>query len=329
LVEVGRHGGFSVNRLGLDATAFPLSFSVREASGSWMVDASAAQAAELADVLMRAAGDTVTVVGLWTSSFLDEDYAQWPPSRIAASQGTCFRAHPLGALASGVPGLSEEAVEIRRDDLPAFLAGWSPYELTLVDMPGSPSTGQVEEIALAIGTATYDEPVLPALPGSRLRYSGHDDCYFHVESADQAVPAALLSRLLALLAGSALAAGSPVDVTEPTSVITESLIREHAHWVGWLGAGSGDTVTVSLAAVTAPWRLSHPLPGRTDRLLTYDARQGAWRQAAHPAKAELLALIMKARKTDRARESPDGRSDLTEGCRDACGHERRRGDRGC
>jgi hypothetical protein len=51
-VEVGRHGAFSVNSIGLNGTPFPLSFSVREASGSWMVDATAAQAGELADVLI-------------------------------------------------------------------------------------------------------------------------------------------------------------------------------------------------------------------------------------------------------------------------------------
>ncbi len=232
-----------------------------------MVDAAAAQAWELADVLMRAVSDTIVVVDLGTSSFLDKDDVQWPPSRIAAGQGVSCRVHPLGALASGVIGLSEEAVAMRRDDLSLFLAGWSPYELTLVDMPGSPNPRRMEEIALAIGTAAYDEPVLPALPGSRLRYSGHDDCYLRVESADRTVPAALLSRLLALLAGSALAGASPVEVPEPASVITASLIGDHPHWTGRLSAVSGDTVTVSLSAVAAPWRLGHPIPGRTDRLL--------------------------------------------------------------
>jgi hypothetical protein len=282
LVEVGRLGAFSVNSIGVDGTPFPLSFSIREASGSWMVDATAAQASELADVLIRAASDTIVVVDLRTSSFLDNDYVQWLPSRIAARLGVTCRVHPLGALASGVAGLSEEAVAMRRDDLPVFLDGWSPYELTLVDMPGSPSPGQVEEIALAIGTAAYDEPVLPALPGSLLRYSGHDDCYIHVESADRTVPAALLSRLLALLAGSALAGASPVEVPEPASVIIASLIGDHPHWAGRLSAVSGDTVTVSLSAVAAPWRPRHPLPERTDRLLTCDVRQGLWRAASVP-----------------------------------------------
>jgi hypothetical protein len=285
VVEVGCHGAFSVNSIGLDGTPFPLSFSVREASGSWIVDATAAQAGELADVLMRAASDTIVVVNLGTNSFLDKDDVQRPLPRIAAGQGVSCQVHPLGALASGVIGLSEEAAAMRRDDLPRFLAGWSPYELTLADMPGGPDPERMEEIALAIGTAAYDEPVLPGLPGSRLRYSGHDDCYLHVESTDRTVPAALLSRLLALLAGSALAGASPVEVPEPSGVITTSLIEDHSHWTGRLSAVSGNTVTVSLSAVAAPWRLSHPLPERTDRTLTHDVRRGLWRLATVPAQS--------------------------------------------
>jgi len=169
---------------------------------------------------------------------------------------------------------------MRRDNLPVFLAGWSPYELTLVDLPGSPSPGQVEEIALTIGTTAYGEPVLPAIPGSRLRYSGHDDCYLHVESADRTLPAALLGRLLALLAGSALAGASPAEVPEPASVITASLIGDHPYWTGRLGTVSGNTVTVSLSAVAVPWRLGHPLPEQADCLLTCDLRQRLWRVAS-------------------------------------------------
>jgi hypothetical protein len=280
VVEVGRDGAFSVNRIGVDRTSFPLSFSARETGGSWMVDATAAQAGELADVLAGAAGDTIVVVDLATTSFLDEDHAEWQPSRIAAGQGVSCQAHPLGSLASGVIGLSEEAIAMQSDDLPRFLAGWSPYELTLVDMPGSPDPARTDEIALAIGTAAYyDEPVLPGLPGSRLLYSGHDDCYLHVESADPAVPPALLSRLLALLAGSALAATSPVRIPEPAAALTASLIEEHPHWTGRLGAASGDSVTISLSMAATSWRLSHLLSERTDRTVTYDVRQGLWRLA--------------------------------------------------
>jgi hypothetical protein len=286
VVEVGPHGAFSVNSIGLNGTPFPLSFSVREASGSWMVNATAAQARELADVLMRAASDTIVVIDLAASSFLDNDNdVPWPPSRIAAGQGVSCQVHPLGALAAGVIGLSEEAIAMRRDALPRFLGGWSPHELTLADMPGSPDPERTDEIVLALGTAAYyDEPVLPGLPGSCLLYSGHDDCYLHVESTDQTVPPALLSRLLALLAGSALAHVFPVEVPEPATVIAESLTADHAQWTGRLGAVSGDTVTISLSAVAAPWRLGHPLPERTDRTVIYDVQQGLWRIATVPGR---------------------------------------------
>lgn len=280
MVEVGCHGAFSVNGVGLNGAPFPLSFSVREAGSSWMVEATAAQAGELADVLIGAAGDTIVVVDLATNSFLDNDDVQWPPSRIADGQGVSCQAHPLGALASGVIGLSEEAIAMRREDLPRFLAEWSPYEMTLADMPGSPDPVRTDEIALAIGTAAHGEPVLPGLPGSRLRYSGHDDCYLHVESADPALPAALLGRLLALLAGSALANDSPVNVPEPPRAIAANLIADHAHWTGRLSTASEDTVTISLSVVATPWRLSYPIPERTDRTVVYHVQQGLWRLAA-------------------------------------------------
>jgi hypothetical protein len=139
MVEVEHHGAFSVNGVGLGGAPFPLSSSVREVKGSWVVDAAAAQAVELVDVLERTANDTIVVVDMATNSFLDEAYVQWRPSRIAAEQGVSCEVHPLGALASGVVGLSEEVLVMRRDDLARFLAGWSPYELTLIDVPGTDS----------------------------------------------------------------------------------------------------------------------------------------------------------------------------------------------
>lgn len=278
MVEVWPYGAFSVNRLGLGGIPpFPLSFSVREASGFWVVHATAAQARELADILTRAAEDTIVVVDLATNSFIDEDYVQWRPSRIAEEQDVSCQARLLGSLASGTASLSEEALAIRRGDLPRLLAGWSPYQLTLVDMPGKPTPERIDKIALAVGTAAHDEPVLPCLAGSRLRYSGHDDCYVTVESADRAVPAALLGRLLALLAGSALARGSRVEVPAPSGVTVTSLIEDSAHWTGGLGAVSEDLVTVNLSATATPWRPGEQLPGRIDRTVIYDVRQAVWR----------------------------------------------------
>jgi hypothetical protein len=257
---------FAVNRLGFGSAPFPLTFSVREADGSWVVDATAATAAELADIVVGAANETVVVADLATVSFLDDDYVEWPPSRIAAEQGVRGQAHRLGALATGVVGLSEEVLVLRRDDLPRFLAGWSPYQLTLVDVPGPPSAERLDEIALAFGTAAHHEPVLPGLVGSRVWFSGHDDCYVTLESTDPTVPVAVLSRLLTLLAGMVLEDA----VVEPDGALVADLIARSGHWVGVPGRVTEDSVTVDLAATTERWRLGTRFPDRVDHTVVLD-----------------------------------------------------------
>lgn len=233
MIEVERNGAFNVNSVGMNRLPFPLSFTVREADGSWQISASAAQASELIDVLSRSANDTILVVDLATNSFLHEDFQQWQPSLIAAEQGADFTVHPVGAWASATPGLGEEILAMHRNSLPRFLDGsWSPYELSLVDVPMVPTPAQLDEIALVIGTAALDEPVLPRLKGSRFWYSGHDDCYLAVESTDPTMPASVLSRLLALLAGSALVSAgetSSVMIPEPDIATMGQLIRESPH----------------------------------------------------------------------------------------------------
>ncbi|WP_432968654.1 hypothetical protein [Dactylosporangium sp. CA-233914] len=276
MVYVGRDGAFSVNGLGLGSAPFPLSFSVNEVSGCWVVDATAAQASQLADMLAGAAKDTVVVVDLATNSFLDDEYVQWTPSQIAAGQGIGCSVHSLGWLAAGVVGLSDEALVMRRDDVPGFLAGWSPYQLALVGLPARPDTEQLDEIALAIGTAEHGRPILPTLPGCCLWYSGHDDCYVWVESTDPQLAPAILSRLLALLAGSALVTAEPVEAAEPPGCLVEALIGERRDWVGMLGATSPSAVSVNLTATSEPWRLSHPLPQRVDRIAVYDVAEATW-----------------------------------------------------
>ncbi|QMU71982.1 hypothetical protein [Streptacidiphilus sp. P02-A3a] len=283
MIEVGRHGAFSVNCVGLRRLPFPLSFSVREADGSWMISAAAARAGELVDVLTRTANDTVVVVNLATNSFLDGDYQQWRPSLIAAELGVDCAVHPVGAWASDSIALGEEFLVMRRDSLPGFLTGeWSPYELSLVDVPAGVTPEQLDELALVIGTGTGDEPLLARLDGSRFRYSGHDDCYLLVESTDPAAPAAVLGRLLALLAGSVLigaGGAASVRVPEPDSALPERLIGESPHWVGVVGTASGTTVTVTLSALPRRWRLGQAPPERADHVATLDLAHGGWRLA--------------------------------------------------
>ncbi|MCX4750291.1 hypothetical protein OG455_33080 [Kitasatospora sp. NBC_01287] len=301
MVEVGSEGAFGVNSIGLGRSVFPLSFSVREAGGSWLVNTAPVQTRELVDVLTRSANDAIVVVDLATVSFLDEEYQQWPPSRIAAAQGVDCAAHPLGAWAAGTIGLGTELLVLDRRSLPRFLADWSPYELSLVDLPTGaeagaeagaragaaaagvePDAARLDELALVVGTAVYPEPLLPRLPGSRLYYSGHDDCYAAIESLDPALPAAVLGRMLALLAGPALTGpdqAAPARVPEPDRALPEQLIRESPHWVGVLGPVTGTTVTVDLSARPHPWRLDHHLPTRVDRVASLDLVGGGWRLA--------------------------------------------------
>ncbi|MDH6131444.1 hypothetical protein P3T37_000813 [Kitasatospora sp. MAA4] len=283
MIKVERHGAFNVNCVGLECLPFPLSFSVREADGSWMISAAAAQAGELIDVLTRTASDTVVVVNLATNSFLHENYQQWRPSLIAAEQGVDCTVHPLGAWASDSIGLGEEFLVMHRDSLPRFLSSdWSPYELSLVDVPTGATPEQLDELALVIGTAAWNEPVLPRLDGSRFWFSGHDDCYLTVESTDPAIPSSVLGRLLALLAGSALigaGGASSVRVPEPDGALPEQLIAESPHWIGVVGTPSETTVTVELSAQSQRWRLGQQLPERADYTATLDLAHGVWHLA--------------------------------------------------
>ncbi|MEU7067793.1 hypothetical protein [Streptomyces sp. NPDC046161] len=64
---------------------------------------------------------------------------------------------------------------------------------------------QPDELARVLGTTSVDEPLLSHLGGSRVWFSGHDDCYVLLETRDPALPGAVLARLLTLPAGAALA----------------------------------------------------------------------------------------------------------------------------
>ena len=280
MIEVKCDGAFNINCVGVERLPFPLSFSVREAEGSWMISAAAAQASELIDVLTHSSNDTVVIMDLATNSFLHEDYAQWRPSLIAADQGVDCIVHPVEAWASHTVGLGDELLVMRRNSLRRFLGGgWSPYELSLVDVPTVPSPAQLDEIALVIGTRKFDEPVLPRLKGSRFWYSGHDDCYLAIETTDPAMPASILGRLLALLAGSALASAgtaSSARVPEPVGPMVDQLIRESPHWIGAIASASEAAVTVQLSALSQRWRLGQEPPEQGDYTATLDVARSVW-----------------------------------------------------
>ncbi|MEU4356194.1 hypothetical protein [Streptomyces virginiae] len=265
----------------MERRPFPLSFSVREAEGLWRVRAGAAQAGELADLLVSVANDAVAVVSLETNSYLDEDWHPARPSLIAAELGVPCTVHSLGSWAAGTNGLAEEFLVMDRDLLPRLLDGsWSPYELTLIDVPADVTEEQLDELALVLGTTGIDNSLLSRLGDSRVWFSGHDDCYVLLETRDPALPAAVLARLLALLAGSALAelAEEPFSrVPEPGPWLPEQLIATAPHWNGALGNVTEDLVTIRLAALPGPWRLGVSFPEQADLTVTLDVRHGTWR----------------------------------------------------
>ncbi|MFG2715427.1 hypothetical protein ACGFX2_33480 [Streptomyces goshikiensis] len=281
MIEVGQQGAFSVNSVGVERRPFPLSFSVREAEGVWRVTAGAAQAGELADLLVAVANDAVAVVSLETNSYLDEDWQSLQPALIAAELGVPCTVHPLGSWTSGTYGLAEEILVMDRGLLPRLLDGtWSPYELTLIDVPADVTPEQLDELALVLGTTGVDEPLLSRLGASRVWFSGHDDCYVLLESRDPALPTAVLARLLTLLAGSALATlaeGPSSRVPEPGPWLPEHLIATAPHWMGALGKVTEDLVAIRLAALPDPWRLGVSFPQQADLTATLDVRHGTWR----------------------------------------------------
>ncbi|MEW1635347.1 hypothetical protein AB0469_14855 [Streptomyces sp. NPDC093801] len=281
MIEVGQQGAFSVNSVGIERQPFPLSFSVHEAEGLWRVSAGAAQAGELVDLLVAVANDAVALVSLETNSFLDEDWYSLRPGLIAAELGVPCTVHSLGSWASGTNGLSEEFLVMDRDLLPRLLDGtWSPYELTLIDLPADVTPEQLDELALVLGTTGVDEPLLNRLEDSRVWFSGHDDCYVLLETRDPSLPAAVLARLLSLLAGSALAELTEESISrvpEPGPWLPERLIATAPHWIGALGNVTEDLVTIGLAALPGPWRLGISFPQQADLTATLDVRHGTWR----------------------------------------------------
>ncbi|MET9608280.1 hypothetical protein ABZZ17_25010 [Streptomyces sp. NPDC006512] len=168
-----------------------------------------------------------------------------------------------------------------RDLLPRLLDGtWSPYELTLIDVPADVTTEQLDELALVLGTTGFDEPLLNRLGDSRVWFSGHDDCYVLLETRDPALPAAVLARLLTLLAGSALAGlaeASLSNVPEPGLWLPEQLIATAPHWIGTLAGVTEDLVAIKLAALPEPWRLNVSFPRQAHLTATLDVRHGTWR----------------------------------------------------
>ncbi|GIF70827.1 hypothetical protein Asi02nite_03450 [Asanoa siamensis] len=281
MVNVTGDGAFSVNGVGVDSAPFPLAFSLDEVAGCWLVSATAAQASELADLLAAAAGLSVAVVNLATNSYVDEDFAPWPSARIAAAQGVRAEVHDFGALSDGV-NVGSQGLVLRATDLPAFLDGWSPYELAFAGLSHAPSAGDLDALALTVGTTAGGDSIVANVPGATLWYSGHDDCYVWMETVDRSWAIQLLARLLALHAGSALVDGVPVEIVEPREEVVERLLAQSPHWVGVVADSTPGTLAIELSATAGRWRLGDALPEEVDRTATYDIADGDWRLSRLP-----------------------------------------------
>ncbi|MEU8139296.1 hypothetical protein [Streptodolium elevatio] len=262
----------------------PLTFSVREADGSWIVSGTVAQASEVVDLLTHSANGTVVVMDLATTSFWSPARELWDPSLVAAEVGVECVVHRVGAWAAATPGLSDELLVMRRSDLPRFLDGsWSPYELSIIDVPDRPNAARLDEIALAVGTASFDGPVLPHLADSRVWYRGHDDCFLRIETTDPAMPVSVFGRLLALSARSSLTGGdtarSSVAVPQPDTTLTARLIHESPRWLGIVDDSADPesrTARILLSALPEPWRLGGRPPEQVDHTATFDLGRGTW-----------------------------------------------------
>ncbi|WTW97797.1 hypothetical protein OG216_32645 [Streptomycetaceae bacterium NBC_01309] len=243
-----------------------------------------AQASDVVDLLVRSANDTVVVMDLATTSFWSAEGELPGPSGVAAELGVECVVHRIGAWASATLSLSDELLVMRRNDLPRLLNGsWSPYELSAVDLPARPSAAQLDEIALAVGTVGFDEPLLPQLADSRIWYSGHDDCALRIESTDPTVPVAVFGRLLALFARAAPTGGDPagssVAIPEPDAVVLGRLLHESPRWFGVRadsGVSEDGSARIHLSVLPERWRLDHKWPEHVDYTATFEPGWGTW-----------------------------------------------------
>ncbi|MFE6751299.1 hypothetical protein ACFVGM_36000 [Kitasatospora purpeofusca] len=101
-----------------------------------------------------------------------------------------------------------------------------------------------------------------------------------MESTDPGVPGALLGRLLARLAGSALTDTDdalPVPVPEPDPALADRLLAAGPHWAGTVAAVSATEVTPALTALPRRWKPSDPAPAGPGCTVTLDLAHGRWR----------------------------------------------------
>ena len=279
VISVDKYNAFGVNTVGLQGAPFPLSISVVEAEHLWAIHATAARACDLVDVLATNAHSSAAVLNLGHTSWLDDDYTPWPPSRIAREQNIAFTSHDIRWAASA-RFRSDDLLVMSWQHLHRFLDGWSHHDIEIIDLPAPLEDPEADELALVINTHDDAACLLPQLPGSRIYYSGHDDCYVYAETTDSSLPTRLFARLLGLFAGSALLDDhtDTVTVPEPAESLVKALLRQSSHWVGTvLSAQPSRAVTLGLVPSHKSWRMPDPIPRQAPHTITLDLEASAWK----------------------------------------------------
>jgi hypothetical protein len=279
-VAVDRFGAFGVNVIGPGRHPFPLSISRAAVSDGWTVNATAARACDLIDVLGLNSGRTAVILNVEHGTWLGDDHRAWPLRRIAEHQHVPATVIDI-RWASPYPAFDNDLLVIAWPDLPRLLDGLSPYGMDMFDQP-SPPDG-IDELVLTVNTSADDDYLIDRLPGATVYYHGHDDCYVHIQTTDPELPSRLFSRLVAMLAGSALLdeRTQSVVIPDPDPRLTADLLRRSDHWIGTLAVSRpGNSVTVGLTPRERGWRLGDPIHKEPSHLFTLDADNGAWRASA-------------------------------------------------
>src|SRR5215469_15473696 len=273
-LAVDRYNPFAVNVIGFGRQPYPLSLRAVAAGDGWVVNATAARACDLVDVLGVNAGKTALILNVDQTTWLDDNHRPWPLRRIAAHQHVPAAVTDI-RWASRNPAFDNDLLVISWSDLPRLLEGWSPNNIDVLDQPGPPDA--TDDLVLTVNTSRGDDDLIARLPGSTVYYSGHDDCYAHIQTTDPALPSRLFTRLLALLAGSALLGDQTesVVVPHPDQRVAFDLLRRASHWTGTLvDSRPGGSITIGLTPRDRGWRLGDPNPTDPSDLITLDPRNG-------------------------------------------------------
>jgi hypothetical protein len=245
--------------------------------GIWTARGTAIRAVDVVDTLTGSAGLFAAVLNVGQSAWLGPGLAPVPAGEIAARQGVPADVHDVSW--SGQRGAGRnDLLALRWADLGRLFASWSLDQVDVIDLGNDMVGFNADGLALTAGTCDRGQDRLPRLPGAALWYSGQDDCYFRVDSTDREVPARLLARLLALMAGSAVMDSEGTDsvqLSEPATELTAELLAASCRWTGTLaGSRPGEPVTIRLAADS--WQPDGPLPSGVTGAVIFDPSSGHW-----------------------------------------------------